>query len=74
VRFALALGVALLATAAVAQQPLPIENIQLRGDRFRGLHYRDMTEEQRAIERSTHAASRTTPTRRRSPCSVIAAC
>lgn len=48
-RLALALGVALLAIAAAAQQPLPIENIQLRGDRFRGLHYRDMTEEQRAM-------------------------
>ena len=35
---------------AVAQsQPLPIENIQLRGDRFRGLHYREMTDEQRAL-------------------------
>ena len=32
-----------------AAQPLPIENIQLRGDRFRGLHYREMTEEQRAL-------------------------
>ena len=48
-RLALALGVALLAIAAAAQQPLPIENIQLRGDRFRGLHYRDMTAEQHAM-------------------------
>ena len=32
-----------------AAQPLPIENIQLRGDRFRGLHYREMTDEQRAL-------------------------
>jgi 4-carboxymuconolactone decarboxylase len=42
----------LAACAAAAQsapQPLPIENIQLRGDRFRGLHYREMTEEQRAL-------------------------
>jgi 4-carboxymuconolactone decarboxylase len=30
-------------------EPLPIESIQLRGDRFRGLHYREMTEEQRAM-------------------------
>src|SRR5918993_5289681 len=36
-----------LATASA--QPLPIENIQLRGDRFRGLHYREMSEEQRAL-------------------------
>jgi 4-carboxymuconolactone decarboxylase len=41
----LALG---LAGHAVAQS-LPIESIQLRGDRFRGLHYREMTEEQRAL-------------------------
>jgi 4-carboxymuconolactone decarboxylase len=43
------LATALLATAAVAQQTIPIENIQLRGDRFRGLHYREMTEQQRAM-------------------------
>jgi len=42
----------LLATSLVgyaAAQALPVENIQLRGDRFRGLHYREMTEEQRAL-------------------------
>jgi 4-carboxymuconolactone decarboxylase len=38
-----------LATAGALGQSLPIENIQLRGDRFRGLHYRDMTPEQRAM-------------------------
>src|SRR6185436_15749412 len=27
----------------------PIEDIQLRGDRFRGLHYREMNDEQRAL-------------------------
>jgi 4-carboxymuconolactone decarboxylase len=37
-----------VATGAAAQG-LPIENIQLRGDRFEGLHYRDMTPEQRAL-------------------------
>jgi 4-carboxymuconolactone decarboxylase len=42
-----AVGVA--AVVPCAAQPLPIENIQLRGDRFRGLHYRDMTDEQRAL-------------------------
>jgi len=42
-----ALGV--VATWQCAAQSLPIENIQLRGDRFRGLHYREMTEEQRAL-------------------------
>ena len=30
-------------------QSLPIENIQLRGDRFRGLHYSEMNDEQRAL-------------------------
>lgn len=38
-----------IGVAAAAAQSLPIENIQLRGDRFRGLHYREMTEEQRAL-------------------------
>jgi 4-carboxymuconolactone decarboxylase len=51
-------GVALAAATTVAAvivaggalaQSLPIEDIQLRGDRFHGLHYRDMTEEQRAL-------------------------
>jgi 4-carboxymuconolactone decarboxylase len=44
--------VAVVAIGAVGQavaQPLPIETIQLRGDRFRGLHYREMTEEQRTL-------------------------
>jgi len=46
------LAAVVVATGAGAQapsQPLPIESIQLRGDRFRGLHYREMTEEQRAL-------------------------
>ncbi len=42
--------VATLAIAAQTAAPsLPIENIQLRGDRFRGLHYPEMTEEQRSL-------------------------
>ncbi len=45
----LAAAVALVVGIAAAAQSLPIENIQLRGDRFRGLHYREMTEEQRAL-------------------------
>jgi 4-carboxymuconolactone decarboxylase len=40
---------AVFSTWHVAAQPLPIEDIQLRGDRFRGLHYREMTDEQRAL-------------------------
>jgi hypothetical protein len=45
----LAAVVALEAAWRAAAQSLPIENIQLRGDRFRSLHYREMTEEQRAL-------------------------
>ena len=45
----LAAVVGLIAGLAAAAQTLPIENIQLRGDRFRGLHYREMTDEQRAL-------------------------
>jgi 4-carboxymuconolactone decarboxylase len=41
--------VTVVSTWHVAAQSLPIEDIQLRGDRFRGLHYREMTEEQRAL-------------------------
>jgi 4-carboxymuconolactone decarboxylase len=44
--------VAIVGDAAAQQsaaQPLPIENLQLRGDRFRGLHYLEMTGEQRAL-------------------------
>ena len=44
-----AAALAVCAALQAAAQPLPIENIQLRGDRFRGLHYREMTEEQRAL-------------------------
>ena len=47
---AAAVAVAAIALAgATSAQSLPIEGIQLRGDRFRGLHYREMTEEQRAL-------------------------
>jgi 4-carboxymuconolactone decarboxylase len=42
-------AVSIVASLSVSAQSLPIENIQLRGDRFRGLHYREMTEEQRAL-------------------------
>jgi 4-carboxymuconolactone decarboxylase len=41
--------VALGAASRGGAQSLPIENIQLRGDRFRGLHYREMSDEQRAL-------------------------
>ena len=47
--FAVGGGTGRLRGVQSAAQPLPIENIQLRGDRFRGLHYREMTDEQRAL-------------------------
>jgi 4-carboxymuconolactone decarboxylase len=46
--FAAVVAIAAGVVSALAQ-PLPIEDIQLRGDRFRGLHYREMTDEQRAL-------------------------
>ena len=45
----LAAVAAVVVGLSASAQSLPIENIQLRGDRFRGLHYREMTEEQRAL-------------------------
>jgi 4-carboxymuconolactone decarboxylase len=48
-RFGVVAAVAVAWTWQSVPQPLPIENIQLRGDRFRGLHYREMTDEQRAL-------------------------
>ena len=45
----LAAFVAIVVGLSASAQSLPIERIQLRGDRFRGLHYREMTEEQRAL-------------------------
>jgi 4-carboxymuconolactone decarboxylase len=48
--FSIVLVAALLAAVGAAPaQNLPIENVQLRGDRFPGLHYRDMSSEQRAL-------------------------
>jgi 4-carboxymuconolactone decarboxylase len=48
--FSIVLVAAMLAAVGEApSQNLPIENIQLRGDRFPGLHYRDMSPEQRAL-------------------------
>ena len=41
--------IAIATAVASFAQPLPIEDLQLRGDRFRGLHYREMSEEQRAL-------------------------
>jgi 4-carboxymuconolactone decarboxylase len=44
-----AIAVAVATAGGGLAQSLSIEDIQLRGDRFRGLHYREMTEEQRAL-------------------------
>lgn len=48
VRAVLSLALTALAATAVAQR-LPIEQIQLRGDRFHGLSYAEMTPEQRVM-------------------------
>jgi hypothetical protein len=45
----LAALVGVVAAGGVAAQNSPIESIQLRGDRFAGLHYRDLNPEQRAL-------------------------
>jgi 4-carboxymuconolactone decarboxylase len=55
---AAALAVGLAAPPILTAQTLPIENIQLRGDRFRGLNYREMTEEQRALLRNVVNSAR----------------
>jgi len=44
-----AVVVAVVTASFASGQSLPIEDIQLRGDRFRGLHYREMNDEQRAL-------------------------
>src|SRR5262245_15304165 len=55
---AAALAVGITATLILTAQTLPIENIQLRGDRFRGLHYREMTVDQRALLRNVVNSAR----------------
>ena len=54
---ALAVLACALAPLAFAQK-LPIENIQLRGDRFRGLSYAEMTPEQRVFRDHTVNSAR----------------
>ena len=67
----LAATISLLAFQAAAQQ-LPIENIQLRGDRFRGLSYSEMTAEQRVmLDRVVNSARAVTNTTGNGPFNVL---
>ena len=67
----LAATISLLACEAVAQQ-LPIENIQLRGDRFRGLSYSEMTAEQRVmLDHVVNSARAVTNTTGNGPFNVL---
>jgi 4-carboxymuconolactone decarboxylase len=53
-------------------QQLPIENIQLRGDRFHGLHYREMTPEQRVmLDHVVNSARAVTNTTANGPFNVL---
>jgi 4-carboxymuconolactone decarboxylase len=62
---------ATLALAAGAQS-LPIEHIQLRGDRFRGLAYAEMTPEQRVmLEHTVNSARAVTNTTANGPFNVL---
>jgi 4-carboxymuconolactone decarboxylase len=61
----------LLATLAGAQS-LPIENIKLRGDRFRGLSYAEMTPEQRVmLDHTVNSARAVTNTTANGPFNVL---
>ena len=62
--------VAMLAEAGAQQ--LPIENIQLRGDRFRGLSYGEMTAEQRVmLDHVVNSARAVTNTTGNGPFNVL---
>jgi 4-carboxymuconolactone decarboxylase len=63
---------AVTSLSTAAAQQLPIENIQLRGDRFRGLHYREMTPEQRLmLDHVVNSARAVTNTRANGPFNVL---
>ena len=58
--------------AVAAAQRLPIEQIQLRGDRFRGLAYAEMTPEQRVmLEHTVNSARAVTNTTANGPFNVL---
>jgi 4-carboxymuconolactone decarboxylase len=67
------LCVALAAVAGTAAaQRLPIEQIQLRGDRFRGLAYAEMTPEQRVmLDHTVNSARAVTNTTANGPFNVL---
>jgi 4-carboxymuconolactone decarboxylase len=67
----LAAALAAFASAAAAQS-LPIEHIQLRGDRFRGLGYAEMTPEQRVmLDHTVNSARAVTNTTANGPFNVL---
>jgi 4-carboxymuconolactone decarboxylase len=69
---ALAALATITASAVAGAQQLPIENIQLRGDRFRGLHYREMTPEQRVmLDHVVNSARAVTNTTANGPFNVL---
>jgi 4-carboxymuconolactone decarboxylase len=58
--------------ALVGAQKLPIENIQLRGDRFKGLSYAEMTPEQRVmLDHTVNSARAVTNTTANGPFNVL---
>jgi 4-carboxymuconolactone decarboxylase len=70
--FAVAALAALASAFPAPAQQLPIENIQLRGDRFRGLHYREMTPEQRVmLDHVVNSARAVTNTTGNGPFNVL---
>jgi 4-carboxymuconolactone decarboxylase len=67
----LAAALAAFASEAAAQS-LPIEHIQLRGDRFRGLAYAEMTPEQRMmLDHTVNSARAVTNTTANGPFNVL---
>ena len=61
-----------LLVAAAAAQSLPIEHIQLRGDRFRGLAYAEMTPAQRVmLDHTVNSARSVTNTSANGPFNVL---
>ncbi len=59
-------------TLAAGAQSLPIEQIQLRGDRFRGLGYAEMTPEQRVmLDHTVNSARAVTNTTANGPFNVL---
>jgi 4-carboxymuconolactone decarboxylase len=67
-----AIAVASLLASLAGAQSLPIENIKLRGDRFRGLSYAEMTPEQRVmLDHTVNSARAVTNTTANGPFNVL---